>query len=642
MSKRSLIVLSICFVAFLISFASGISYAEEFTIYTNPFASGEDLATSPGWAWFKAGGFLVGFSPLTEDFQLFRLPSSYPGNQVVVDTSGAVWVHCRTVICRVLDHQLETFLFTDVHAGGPFGVIAAAPDGSVWAANPANGIRTGIVRFDGTSWSVMDHPAGLEYAPGAICFAPDGTGWFAWDGPPVNEHQLGRYRDGEWEVFDGLAYGDFVPLAIAATDAGDVWLAIDGMKVYHIRNGEDVAEYRVWPGTMIHPTGVAIDTVGRVWVPSGGGGVAMFDGENWTTFNTLNSGLPSDNVNGVDAATDGTVWFTTGGGLAWYYQGLWNSYTGGECTVMNNNICSVAVDGLGRTFYGTYFGQVGYSDGVRWKELYNPGTTYADEVYDIEFWLDGTVWLACQQFLKGWKGTMTSYGKTDDGMSLNRSTNLCLDRHDNLWVCAGRGLARYDGSSWRTFQAFTNDTPPRAITPEGIACDQQGRIWVGTPIGLAGVKNDQLDQFLPQYEYVHTIACDNDGMLWLGFGSSERGVLEFDGENEVAWYTMDDGLPSNRISCIECDADNNIWVGTNDGLGYFDGTEWTMWDIDSGLAVNEIRDISIAPSGDVWFATPAGLLCHESGVKPPGPTITIGTDSDEYHAGDTMTVALSY
>jgi len=200
-------------------------------------------------------------------------------------------------------------------------------------------------------------------------------------------------------------------------------------------------------------------------------------------------------------------------------------------------------------------------------------------------------------------------------------------------------LARYDGSSWKTFQAFTGD---RAVTPKGIELDRVGRIWVGTSIGLAVIKDEQLDEFLPQYENVEAIALDKDGMLWLGFGSSERGVLHFDGENELAWYTMDDGLPSNRISCIECDADNNIWVGTNDGLGYFDRNQWTKWDIDSGLPVNEIRDISIAPNGDIWFATPAGLLCHESGVMPPGPSITIGTDSDEYHAGDTMTVTLTY
>jgi len=637
-------------VAFLLSFALGVSYAEEFTLYTNPFASGEHIAAAPdGHVWFKSGGFLAAFDSLTEELQIFRLPSAYPGNQVAVDTSGAVWVHCNTVICRVVDGQLGTFFFPD--ASWSPGVIAAAPDGSVWATlttkTASDGMSFGIVRFDGTTWSDIDSPVPSS-CPSAICFSPDGTGWFAWTGPGEgsfqNEHQLARYRDGEWQTFDELAYGDRTPKAIAATDAGDVWLATDD-RVYHIRNGQDVAEYSYQQGDLAgwHPADVAIDSLGRVWVPDNLSGVSMFDGENWTTFNTLNSGLPSDNVNGVAAAPDDRVWFTTGAGLASYHNGLWSTYTGGESTVVNNDVWSVAVDGLGRTFYGTYFGQVGYFDGSHWKALHDPGTAYVDKVYDIAFGPDGTVWLACDQFLRAWKGMIVNYSKTPDGMPLSRSTNLCLDQESSLWVCAARGLAKYDGSSWKSFQASVG-SPPMAVTPEGIACDLGGRIWVGTQIGLAAIKDDQLDRFLPQYKYVHTIACDRDGMLWLGFGVSERGVLVFECEQneEIAWYTTDDGLPSNRINSIACDDANNVWVGTNDGLAYFDGSQWKMWDIDSGVPVNEIRDIAIAPNGDVWFATPAGLLCHESGVKPPAPSITIKTDKPVYHAGETMTVTIGY
>ncbi|MCD6327317.1 hypothetical protein J7M28_07170, partial [bacterium] len=62
----------------------------------------------------------------------------------------------------------------------------------------------------------------------------------------------------------------------------------------------------------------------------------------------------------------------------------------------------------------------------------------------------------------------------------------------------------------------------------------------------------------------------------------------------------------------------------------------------NGIPVNEIRDISTAPNGDIWFATPAGLLCLESGMAQPEPSITISTDAETYHAGDTMLVALTY
>jgi len=632
-----------------------VGTAGEFEHYMNPFSGGGSIDVGQdGSVWFSCGLYLVQFDPQSEELNLFSLPSTWGTAHVAVDTAGAAWVHCSSSICRVWEGQQEFFLFP-----GAYGyLLEASPDGTVWALisgyTPPDGPRQGLLAsFTKDGWEEVPRPATCSVVMG-FCFDFDGAAWASFFLPrPVDSWSLGHLRDGQWDFFPlagidiWIEQGD--PMVVRSP--GELWIGANQYVspptecVYVFQDGRLAQTYRYPEDGLAgnHPTDIAVDREGRVWMPDMELGVSLFDGENWTVFNTLNSGLPSNFVNGVAAAPDDSVWFTTSAGLASYHNGLWGAYTGGESTVMNNNICSVAVDNLGRTFYGTYFGQVGYFDGARWKELYNPGTTCCDEVYDIAFGPDGTVWLACQTFLRAWKGAMINYQRAGDtGMSLNASTNLCLDQDDNLWVCAAQGLAKYDGDSWKSFQAFTDSDPPLAITPEGLACDQQGRIWVGTRIGVAAIKDDQLDQFLPQYEYVHTIECDKDGMLWLGFGASERGVLQFDGENEVAWYTMDDGLPSNRINSIECDAANNIWVGTDDGLAYFDGDQWTMWDIDSGLPVNEIRDISMAPNGDVWFATPSGLLCHESGAQPLLPSITIGTDSKEYHAGDTMTVTLTY
>ena len=612
-----------------------LTAAQDFTQYMNTFVGAWGIAPGlNGSVWFTTGAYLSHYKPDTEELSLFALPSSRHSSQLAVDTTGAAWVCCGESICRVSDAgEVQLFLFP----GSDAWTIAAAPDGSVWASRQ---MPDELMRFADGEWQTVEG-APTDWIPSRMCFEADGTGWFAFS--PDCSVPLAKYKDGNWTSFPNAEYSDVVEMT--AGEPGEIWI-VGGFCVTQFRDGEVVHVYRYNSGVLAgdNPISVAVDQLDRVWIGDGGAGVAMFDRQHWITYNTLNSGLPSNFVGDIASATDGTVWFATLGGLACYKNGLWAAYTGGESTVMNNDIWSVAIDTLGRTFYGTAMGQVGYFDGARWNELYKPQGSSIDTVYDIAFGQDGTVWLACDASLKAWKGLMINYRKAGDGgVPLARSTNLCFDQDNNLWVCAAKGLAKYDGASWKSFQTYVG-SPPMAVTPEGLACDLGGRIWVGTSIGLAAIKDDQLDEFLPQYQYVHTIECDNDGMLWLGFGSSERGVLVFDGEHneEIAWYTTDDGLPSNAINCIACDEANNVWVGTNDGLAYFDGTEWTMWDIDSGLPVNEIRDIAIAPNGDVWFATPNGLLCHESGVKPPGPSITISTDSDTYHIGDTMTVTLSY
>ena len=48
------------------------------------------------------------------------------------------------------------------------------------------------------------------------------------------------------------------------------------------------------PGSTIRA--IAIDESGTKWIGTAGGGLAKFDGTNWTIYNSSNSGLPNDYV----------------------------------------------------------------------------------------------------------------------------------------------------------------------------------------------------------------------------------------------------------------------------------------------------------------------------------------------------------
>ena len=52
-----------------------------------------------------------------------------------------------------------------------------------------------------------------------------------------------------------------------------------------------------------------------------GGGLAKFDGTNWTVFNTSNSGLPDNYVSSIAIDGSGNKWIGTDGGLAVYKEG---------------------------------------------------------------------------------------------------------------------------------------------------------------------------------------------------------------------------------------------------------------------------------------------------------------------------------
>jgi ligand-binding sensor domain-containing protein len=62
---------------------------------------------------------------------------------------------------------------------------------------------------------------------------------------------------------------------------------------------------------------IAIDGEGNKWIGTYGGGLAKFDGVNWTVYNTSNSGLPSVFVRAIAIDGQGNKWIGTDlGGLA--------------------------------------------------------------------------------------------------------------------------------------------------------------------------------------------------------------------------------------------------------------------------------------------------------------------------------------
>ena len=66
---------------------------------------------------------------------------------------------------------------------------------------------------------------------------------------------------------------------------------------------------------------LAIDEQGNLWIGTRGG-LAKFDGGNWTVYDTSNSRLPHDRVTSLAIDEQGNIWMGThGGGLAVYHEG---------------------------------------------------------------------------------------------------------------------------------------------------------------------------------------------------------------------------------------------------------------------------------------------------------------------------------
>lgn len=78
-------------------------------------------------------------------------------------------------------------------------------------------------------------------------------------------------------------------------------------------------------------------------------------------------------------------------------------------------------------------------------------------------------------------------------------------------------------------------------------------------------------------------------------------------------YTTTDGLLHDNVICVDVDAADNVWFGTQNGVSVFDGTTWTSHTTatDAGLVDNTIQAMYVANSGDVWVGTDFGVSVYD-------------------------------
>lgn len=115
---------------------------------------------------------------------------------------------------------------------------------------------------------------------------------------------------------------------------------------------------------------------------------------------------------------------------------------------------------------------------------------------------------------------------------------------------------------------------------------------------------NQLNSPLPQ-NTVRAIAVDDDNNKWVG---TDNGLAFFDGINWVLYTDTNSGLPANIVRCIEIDPQGNKWIGTTNGLAKFDGANWDVFQPDnSDIPDNLIKSIDFDSQGDVWVGTTTGI-----------------------------------
>lgn len=77
-------------------------------------------------------------------------------------------------------------------------------------------------------------------------------------------------------------------------------------------------------------------------------------------------------------------------------------------------------------------------------------------------------------------------------------------------------------------------------------------------------------------------------------------------------YTASDGLPQSTVFAVSRTKDGYLWLGTQDGLARFDGSQFKVFNRQNtdGLTQSHIRNLAAAQDGSLWIGTQSRGLVH--------------------------------
>ena len=290
------------------------------------------------------------------------------------------------------------------------------------------------------------------------------------------------------------------------------------------------------------------------------------------------------------------IWATTTEGLIKFKKSgvILNTYDTTNSGLPIDNLQTIAIDGVGNKWIGTYLGGLVKFDDTKW----------------------------------------TVFNTSNSGLPHNAVTSIYIDRYNNKWIgTLGGGLAKFDDTKWTVYNTSNSALPNNyALT---ITEDSSGNKWIGTYGGIAKFNDttwtiyNSSNSGLP-IDYILAIRIDGNGTKWIA--TSGEGLVKFNDTSWTDYLLSQPGYPQNYLTSIAIENNKNIWVGSNadGGLSKFDGNNWTVYnDTNSGLPGNYVYSIVIDSSGDKWLATNGGLaVFNENGIvtKIENPISFIPTD----------------
>jgi len=445
-------------------------------------------------------------------------------------------------------------------------------DGDTWVVS---GFGVSVIHADGSVTAYDEDSSDIPSEDvSSIAAAEDGSIWLAgWDG-------LLKFRDGVWTQYNNENVEEFPFLdafyGVVAAPDGLIWA---GNSFGEICQFDPEAEtcltiYDGEEGMVGHLRDLLLDDRGNLYY-CGDEGISLFDGSDWQAL-LLDELAVSNEYEAITQTPDGTIWL---GG----YFGLQTFSAEDPDAAWTHN------DMEGYRVSSFYLGDEGMWIG------HGGGASYADYA-QLE---QSDAWINLEAVNEPGEGV---YGGVE---------TVAEDGSGRVWF-GGSGLTVWDGDTYTYYDLLTEEERAEEKSPlyvHALMYDGTG-VWVSTWGRL--LYFDQDDEITTWDElpvggtpYVEALALDADGNVLLA--DADR-LLRYDGGSFTEIAEAGDTIKSILVG----EAGEMLLGLEDEGVSYYDGSEWSSLTTADGLPTNyfENQSILVDDSGAIWFAGSNGGLAR--------------------------------
>jgi two-component sensor histidine kinase/ligand-binding sensor domain-containing protein len=400
----------------------------------------------------------------------------------------------------------------------------------------------------------------------------------------------------------------------------------------------NIAQYSVGQGLpQSQVNKIFIDSRGMLWTATSGGGIASFDGLNFTVYDE-SSGLAGNIVLDIEEDEKGRIFtISTWGGISIlennkiskvipYPEGLTgvsaiekDSY--GTLWIAGNNLCYIQNDELvevdsdltlpfiqnpnlkcfGEKLLVSFNDKILTFDVKAKKQIKSKSYPFDILVAFIDNKNNVLIGTDKNGLFKEFDNQISPVDLPSNNSNSSISiTDIFQQNNNKLWFASKKGAYCIENDE---VVFFANDKGVGEYDITSICFDEQENIWLGTKgEGIIGIVNTPFTYY-SNYEGFNkpdnfAIINDNANRLWTG--NNEKGIFILENENVIN-LTIENGLPDNGVRAFAISKDNFIWTGTRKGLCKISSD----YKITTIPEFNDmyVKSLLISKSGEIYVGT---------------------------------------